>query len=348
MSLRLFANNATALLAAPISSAALSLSVTSGGGALFPAPSGGTSFVATLMKISGGVVSAIEIILVTGRVTDTFTIVRAQESTPTPLAWNAGDTVALLPTAGDMQQFAQFDDLQKQFGNFAVDTGPANAYSITLTPPLTAHAVGTPIRWIAGHPNTGNSTFNDGVGAGALVISPGVNLPAGTIVAGGFYTSTWDGAQFQLSFAPNLSVYATIASLAAFVTNSSLASTLGAYLTAAAAATIYATKANAQLTGTPIAPTAPVSTNNTQLATTAFVQTVNNQQLIKTGVFNCTNGIVSVSFTPAFPSACLALSVQWEYTSPDTGFVVPGTRTSAGFQYQNGNFGTCSYIAVGF
>jgi hypothetical protein len=346
LSQRLFANNATALLAAPITSASLSLSVTSGGGALFPFPFGGTSFTATLQKIVANVVTAQEIILVTGRVTDTFTIVRAQESTPIALAWNAGDTVALLPTAGDMQQFAQFDDLQKQLGNFSVDTGSANAYVANFN--LTTHSVGTPLRWQAGHANTGNSTFNDGIGAGALVVSPGVNLLPGTIVAGGLYTSTWDGTEFQLSFAPNLSLYATILSLNAYVTNASLVSTLLSYLTATAAANTYATKANAQLTGTPIAPTVPVSTNNTQLATTAFVQAVNNQQIIKTGVFNCANGIVSVVFPVGFPTACSALSVQWEYTSPDTGFVVPGTRTAAGFQYQNGNPGTCSYIAVGF
>src|ERR1700683_372433 len=130
MSLRKFTNNATTTLAANITSAATNLSVVAGTGSLFPAVTTSTPqpyFTATLIK--AGVLTTFEVILVTARSGDTFgTIVRAQEGT-TALAWNAGDTVALLPTAAGMASFAQFGDLQTQAGNYAIDLGFVNAYS---------------------------------------------------------------------------------------------------------------------------------------------------------------------------------------------------------------------------
>lgn len=311
MSLRLFSNNASATLAAPITSTATALSVTAGSGALFPAPSGGTSFTATLQHIVAGVVTAYEIILVTGRSTDNFTtIVRAQENT-TALAWNAGDTIALLPTANGLAQMAQFDDLQRQFGNFATDTGTANAYVVGLTPALTAHVVGMPIRWTALHPNTGGSTFNDGVGAGALVLAPGEPLPAGTIVAGGMYVSTWDGTEFQLTFAPNLALYAPLTALGAYATTAAVNAALTAYLTLTAAANTYLKLAGGTLTGIVNAPNPAVTINTPQLATCQFVQAVNNQQIIKTGIFTGVTGDSSggpIAFATPFPNACQGVS----------------------------------------
>ena len=67
----LYANNAISTLASGIASDALSLSVASGHGARFPSPSGGDVFYAT---ISDG--TTWEIVKVTARTTDTFTIDR--------------------------------------------------------------------------------------------------------------------------------------------------------------------------------------------------------------------------------------------------------------------------------
>lgn len=69
--------------------------------------------------------------------------------------------------------------------------------------------------------------------------------------------------------------------------------------------------------------------------------------ITKAGSFNCINGTVAVTFATSFATACTAIAVQWEYSTPDVGFVVPGSRTAAGFQYTNGNGGACTYIAAG-
>ena len=194
-----YSNNAQTTLASAITASAASLSVIAGGGSLFPALSTGQYFRATLVQ--AGNANVYEIIKVTARSSDSMTIVRAQEGT-TARSWSAGDYLVLMLTAADMGDAVQNDDLQAQGGNFSYDTGTANAYSVTLNPPLTAHSVGTPIRWIAGHTNTGASTFNDGAGTAPLVLPGGGALIAGQIVAGGMYTAIFDGTNFQIPEIP--------------------------------------------------------------------------------------------------------------------------------------------------
>lgn len=90
------ANRAVSLLASDITDSDLSLSVTSGEGALFPSTG---DFHVTICSYSAGVESNIEIVNVTARSADTFTIVRAQESTDAA-AHVAGERVQLRITAG--------------------------------------------------------------------------------------------------------------------------------------------------------------------------------------------------------------------------------------------------------
>ena len=97
-----FTNNAATSLASGITNVATSLTVASGKGALFPTLSGGDVFYATLANSSG----VVEIVQVTARTTDTFTIVRGQDGT-TAVAWNTGDKVELRPTAVSMTAMAQ-------------------------------------------------------------------------------------------------------------------------------------------------------------------------------------------------------------------------------------------------
>lgn len=97
----LYTNNAASTLAAGISSVATSLSVAASAGALFPSPSGGDVFYATLSDTAGN----IEIVRVTARSTDTLTIVRAQDGT-SARAWLAGDAVELRVTR------AMLDDIK--------------------------------------------------------------------------------------------------------------------------------------------------------------------------------------------------------------------------------------------
>lgn len=94
-----FANNAVSTLAAGITNTATSASVAPGDGAKFPALSAGQYFMATLVKATGET----EVVKVTARVTDTFTIERAQEQVAgaaTAYAYSAGDRLEMRMTAG--------------------------------------------------------------------------------------------------------------------------------------------------------------------------------------------------------------------------------------------------------
>jgi hypothetical protein len=258
MSLRKFSNNAVTTLAANITSAATTLSVVSGTGSLFPAITSPQDFSATLVK--NGNPSVFEVIYVTGRSGDTFTaIARAQEGT-SAVAWNAGDTVALFPTAAGLAAFAQFDDLQDQSTNYAVDVGSANAYSVTLSPALLGHVVGMPIRFLAAHTNTGASTFNDGFGGAGITTQEGAVLVAGEITAGGIYEIFFTGSNFQLAGVHALA----FSQISGSVSNAQVP---------VGAVTQYDTTlfASPALTGSPVAPTPAIGNSSTLIATTAFV-----------------------------------------------------------------------------
>jgi hypothetical protein len=99
-----FTNNAATTLASGINSSVTSLSVASGTGALFPTLAGSQYFYCTLANNAG----TVEIVKVTARSTDTFTIVRGQDNT-TAAAWVTGDKVELRVTAGDLNNFPQLD-----------------------------------------------------------------------------------------------------------------------------------------------------------------------------------------------------------------------------------------------
>lgn len=100
----IFTDNANTTLAAPISSGAVSLTVQSGAGALFPNPSAGQQFALTLNDAATGL--DYEIMYCTARVGDTMTVVRAQEGT-TAQNWLAGDIAFHGPTAGQMNAMLQ-------------------------------------------------------------------------------------------------------------------------------------------------------------------------------------------------------------------------------------------------
>lgn len=103
---QLYTNNANTTLSVALTAAATSLVVQPGAGAKFPAPAAGDSFLLTLFKVAGGVESGYEIVKVTARASDTFTIVRAQEGTVAQ-AYGVGDQVSHRITAGTMAGLAQ-------------------------------------------------------------------------------------------------------------------------------------------------------------------------------------------------------------------------------------------------
>lgn len=100
-----FSNHAFSTLAGNILVGDLSLSVQAGDGALFPSLSGGDWFICTLIDSSNNK----EIVKVTARSTDDFTIVRAQEGT-TARAYTSGDRVALRVTANALTLLAPLAD----------------------------------------------------------------------------------------------------------------------------------------------------------------------------------------------------------------------------------------------
>lgn len=96
-----FANFASSTLASSITAGATSLTVRSGTGSLFPAPTGLEFFYAVLEnRTSSGTTR--EIVKVTARTSNTMTIVRAQEGT-TAAAFPRGTTVALRITAAGLE-----------------------------------------------------------------------------------------------------------------------------------------------------------------------------------------------------------------------------------------------------
>jgi hypothetical protein len=87
---------------------------------------------------------------------------------------------------------------QAQAGNYAADTGAANAYACTLTPALGAHTVGLPIRVLISNSNTTASTLNPGPGVKSIKNADGSALVSGQLVAGGIAEFKYDGTNYQL------------------------------------------------------------------------------------------------------------------------------------------------------
>lgn len=118
----LAANNASTLLVSDISDVSTTLQVSTGTGNQFPSPVSGTSyFKVTLTSLAAG--RNKEIVHVTARSGDTFTIVRGQEGT-TAAAWPSGSSVANLFTAGTFSDMAQAKDVQAVYDTLA-GTGSA-------------------------------------------------------------------------------------------------------------------------------------------------------------------------------------------------------------------------------
>lgn len=141
-----FANNAASTLAGGISSSATSLSVQTGDGALFPTLGAGDYFYCTLQQAAS--LTSIEIVKVTARTSDTFTIVRAQDNT-TALAFSAADKVELRLVAAVLNDLPKLDESNtfngtQTFSNLTTTgntiLGDASADTLTINAVGTANA----------------------------------------------------------------------------------------------------------------------------------------------------------------------------------------------------------------
>lgn len=81
--------------------------------------------------------------------------------------------------------------IDAQSGNYALDTGAANAYVVALSPAITAYGDGMTVRFKIANTNTGASTLNAGAGAVAWVNDVGGVLAGGDLPAGGIATATY-------------------------------------------------------------------------------------------------------------------------------------------------------------
>jgi len=125
MSILLFANQAQTTLALPITSTQTTITVASGTGTYFPAPSTNQSITLTIVSALSGLIT--EIISCTNITGDVLTVARGQEGT-VARAWNQGDFVINMMTAGTGNAFAQLYGLDNGyyspiFNNMSTTTG---------------------------------------------------------------------------------------------------------------------------------------------------------------------------------------------------------------------------------
>lgn len=137
--------------------------------------------------------------------------------------------------------------IESKTGNYALDTGVANAYVVALAPAVTAYTNGLPVKFRATHANTDQSTLNAGAGPEPLLRDDGASLQPGDVPGGAVVSATYDS------------------SAAAFLINSIVPSQIATQVAAILGA-------SPQLGGTPTAPTPPQFDKSGKLATTAAVK----------------------------------------------------------------------------
>ncbi len=162
-----FTNNASTTLASNVLIGATSLTVATGYGSLFPTLAGSQYFYCTL---SNAAATLIEIVKVTARSSDTFTIVRGQDGTAAQ-AWTAGDKVELRLTAADLQNFPQLDSTNTFAAAQTFSATPVFSAGITST--------ATPVGVASGGTGLGTLTANNVIlGNGTSTpnfVAPGTN-----------------------------------------------------------------------------------------------------------------------------------------------------------------------------
>lgn len=110
--------------------------------------------------------------------------------------------------------------IDAQAGNFALDTGAANAYVVALDPAITAYTDGMTVRVKAVNANTGASTLNAGGGVVALTTDDGGALADGDIAAGSIFTATFvqSATKFYITSIVQSELDARYAKLAGLIT----------------------------------------------------------------------------------------------------------------------------------
>jgi hypothetical protein len=130
------------------------------------------------------------------------TIAKDGQNTPTnnlPMGGYKHTGVALGTARNDYAALSQVQDSGPLWG--ATSSGTATAYTITLSPAITAYAAGQRFLFVAHTSNTGTATLNvNGVGAKNIFLASN-NTAAGIgyIRSGQLCEVVYDGTQFQLT-----------------------------------------------------------------------------------------------------------------------------------------------------
>jgi hypothetical protein len=161
----LFADNARSTLAANLSVGGTTITLATGGGALFPNPGPNQQFALTLNDVATQ--GFFEVVWCTARAGDILTVLRGQEGT-TPRAWTTGDYVWNGPTAAQMNNMVQQPHM--------VDASIAPIFSNTIVQgtftasgPATFGATGT---------FAGPVTGTDPAGGGGVIVNSTASAPA--------------------------------------------------------------------------------------------------------------------------------------------------------------------------
>ncbi len=201
----LFKNNATATIAATITNTDTTIVLAAGLGNTFPLPTAGNYFYATLFDNVGNY----EIVKVTARVTDTVTVVRAQDST-NPLPFNAGSGFAMRPIAAIFNNFIQLDGAQTITGSktftsaIIASAGVTGNVTGTVTGNLignadtatnatqaanatTANSIANSGAWNISFSSTNDAVFAAGIATNVLTVA---SVTSGTLAPGQILTGT--------------------------------------------------------------------------------------------------------------------------------------------------------------
>jgi hypothetical protein len=102
-----------------------------------------------------------------------------------------------IPLDTDLIQLTK--SVRRQYLNFAIDTGTANAMAVTLSPPLDQYHPGLPLRVLVAFGATGPTTINvNGLGLRQVLRSDGGQLHSGDTTAGMIANLVDTGTAFQL------------------------------------------------------------------------------------------------------------------------------------------------------
>ena len=197
----IWADNAATVLANSISPTSGTINVQSGTGSKFPTIVSGSTYFRIVLTSATTPNLVIEVMVVTAKAGDTFTVLRGQEGT-TAQSWAVGDLVFNAFSAGGVSNFTRIQQQQYNYYISGTDNGTANAYVITMNVPVTSSSEFQNLMFQATNTNTTASTVQI-VGAATYPIIglSGVALQGGEILAGSIVELVYNGSSYVLQYA---------------------------------------------------------------------------------------------------------------------------------------------------